>query len=131
MRSKRDTAARRSSVKETFKKLFANKTARIILICLVALVLLLAVWKVFFPSQSTAASSQGATEQESRLAVILSQIEGVKDVSVMIGEDDGGAVSAIVVFSGADGLLTRMRLVEATAAALNIERACVLVYPKQ
>ena len=100
------------------------------LICLVALVLLLAVWKVFFPSESKTASTS-ATEQEYRLSLILSQIEGVKEVSVMIGEEAGGATSAIVVFSGADGLLTRMRLVEATAAALNIERANVHVYPKQ
>ena len=101
------------------------------LLCAVALLLLLAVWKVFFPSSSTAASVPAATEQEARLARILSQIEGVDEVSVMIGEEAGGAISAIVVFSGADGLLTRMRLVEATAAALNIERACVHVYPKE
>ncbi len=116
-------------MKERLEKLFRSKTAKILLLCALALVLLIAVWKVFFPS-GEASAEYGATEQEARLAAVLSKIEGVKSVSVMIGNTkEGIPASAIVVFDGEDGLLTRMRILEAAAGALNVERENVLVYP--
>ena len=47
----------------------------------------------------------------------------------MVSEKDGVPVSAIIVFDGADGFLTRMRVIEAAANALNIPPTDVLVYP--
>lgn len=101
------------------------------LICVAALLLLFAVWKVFFGGNSSKAASGGykPTELETRLSQILSEIEGAGQTTVMVGEENGVPVSAIVVFKGEDGILVRMRLIEATANALSIPPTDVLVYP--
>ena len=116
--------------KADIKKLWQNKTLKIILLCVVALLLLLAVWKVFFKNgDSRTKSDYQPTERESRLSVVLSKIEGVDGTTVMIGEENGVPVSAVIVFSGTDGFLTRMRITQATANALSIDPNSVLVYP--
>lgn len=112
------------------KKLFGGRTARIILVCVAALVLLLAVWKVFFGGK-TENESYRPTEQEERLCLILSRIEGVKGATVMISENGGAAVGAVIVFEGADSILTRMRVLEVTSNALNIGKEYILVYPAE
>lgn len=119
-------------MKETLKKILQNKTLRVISICVAALLLLFAVWRVFFKgSAEETAGGYVPTELESRLSKILSGIEGVGETTVMIGEENGVPVSAIVVFNGADAILTRMRVIEATANALNIPPTEVLVYPSE
>ena len=50
-------------------------------------------------------------------------------MTVMIGEEKGSPVNAVVIFSGADGFVTRMRVIEVTANALAIDPNRVLVYP--
>ncbi|MDE6059393.1 MAG: hypothetical protein K2G44_05055 [Clostridia bacterium] len=117
-------------MKERLQKLFHNRTFRIVLICVAALLLLLAVWRIFFPSKAQSTSgSYKPTELESRLSQILSEIDGVGQTTVMIGEENGVPVSAIIVFDGADAILTRMRVIEAAANALGIPQTDVLVYP--
>lgn len=114
--------------KVRLKKLLGSRTARIFLLCLAALLLLLAVWCVFFPSKESAYTP---TDRESRLCSLLSDVEGVKDATAMITEEDGVPVCAIVVFSGADSILTRMRVIDITAAALNLPKSKVQVYPAE
>ena len=118
-------------MKENLKKIFQNKTFRVILIFVAALLLLFAVWKVFFGGESGTQTSgkYNQTELEIRLSKILSEIDGVGQTTVMVSEKDGVPVSAIIVFDGADGFLTRMRVIEAAANALNIPPTDVLVYP--
>lgn len=114
-------------MKEKIKEFFGKKGVRIVLVLLIALALLLAVWKVFFPRSEE--TSYRATEEETRLSALLSQIDGVEEASVMIDEREGTAVGAVVVFRGEDGILVRSRLIEAAARALGIESRDVLVYP--
>lgn len=104
-----------------------SRNTRILLLCLAAFLLLLAVWKVFF--DSSASSSYQPTEQEARLCRLLSELEGIDNATAMITEENGVAVSAIVIFEGADSILARMRVMEITAAALNINKKNVQVYP--
>lgn len=113
--------------REKLKNLLSDKTVRAILLALLALVLLFAVWKVFF-SGAAETSSVSHTDQELRLSAVLGQIEGVGDVEVMITTSDGVPVSAIVIFQGADSILARMRVIDVTSAALGIGRGNVLVY---
>lgn len=108
-----------------FKKLLRSRTARIFLLCLVALLLLLAVRQVFFPKED------GQTELEARLCAILADVEGVKGARAMITEENGAPVSAVVVFEGADSILARMRVLDITAAALGIDKRNVQVYPAE
>lgn len=113
---------------EKLKTFFADRTVRIILICIAALVLLFAVWKVFFGESNVSANGYQATEQEERLAALLMQIDGVEKATVMIGEEDGKAVNAVVVFDGKDGIITRLRITEVAASALNLKNSSILVY---
>ncbi len=115
---------------ERIKKLFQNRVFRVVSVCLLAFLLLLAVWKVFFPQKSDdAATAYEPTATEERLARLLGEIEGVESATVMIGEEDGAAKSAVVIVRGDLGLVTRSRVIDATANALQIERRNVLVYP--
>lgn len=116
---------------EGIKKLLKNRTARILLLCLTALLLLLAVWKVFFSDAgaSSSAATYQSTEREARLCQLLKGVEGIGNATAMITEEDGVPVSAIIVFDGADSILARMRVLDITATALNIEKKYVQVYP--
>ena len=109
------------------KELFKNKTVRLILIGAAALLLLILVYFVFFGHEEQTAYT--ATEQEKRLSVLLSEIGGVKSATVMITEEDGKPVSAIVIFQGEDGILVRTRLMEVAASALSLNTRDILVYP--
>lgn len=113
---------------DRIKKLLKSRSARIILLCLAALLLLLAVWKVFF-DMGSASSSYQPTEREARLCQLLSGVEGIESATAMITEKDGIPVSAIVIFDGADSILTRIRVIDITAGALGIERKNVQIYP--
>lgn len=115
-------------MKEKLKNFFAKKSVKTVLVLLIALALLLAVWRVFFSKgETTDVSAQ--TEEENRLSRLLEKIEGVEEASVMIGEKDGVPVSAVIVFQGEDGILVRTRLTEAAAQALGISNREVHVFP--
>lgn len=117
----------------SIRKLWENRTARILLIAGAALLLLLACWLVFGRNKSANAMAGGAsmTEEEARLSAILSEVEDAGEVRVFITQEDGAPVSAIVLFSGTDGILVRLRLTQIAAQALDIAEKRVLVYPSE
>lgn len=110
------------------RKFLKSRFARILLLCLAALLLLLAVWKVFFDVRSGSSVYQ-PTEREARLCRLLEGVEGIGNVTAMITEENGVPVCAIVVFDGAESILTRMRVLDITAAALGIEKKNIQIYP--
>lgn len=111
------------------KDLWKNRTVRIVAVCIAALLLLLAAYRVFVGGGSSEKNGgYKPTEREERLLILINGIEGVKDAKAMITEEDGVPVGVVIVFEGEDGFLTRMRLMEVAAAALNIERSAVVVY---
>ena len=115
---------------ERIKKLFQSRGFRVVAVGIGAFLLLFAVWRVFFSGgKSEPSDAYSPTTLEERLAQLLDEIEGVDGATVMIGEKDGEAVSAVVIIRGDLGLVTRMRVVDATANALHIARQDVLVYP--
>lgn len=117
---------------DRLKKIFSNRTVRIIVAVCAALLLLLAVRQVFSGSDGNASAERYTpNEQEVRLAALLSAIEDAGDVTVMIAEEGGVPVGAVVVFSGEDGILVRLRLTQAAAAALNIAENRITVYPSE
>ena len=118
--------------KENIQKFFANKTVRTVLILLVALLLVFAVYRVFFKKgESDAGGVYEATALEERLSRILSGIDGVGNTKVLVSEENGKAVSAVFVFEGADSILTRMRVIDAASIALGIGKEFILVYPAE
>ncbi len=112
------------------KEMWQNKTFRIIFLSVLALLLLLSVWKVFFSGEGKT-TSYTPTEREARLSVLLGEIDGVQNATVMISEEEGSVKGAVVVFSGEDGILVRTRIMEAAARALGLSTRDILVYPAQ
>ncbi len=112
---------------EPIKRFFSNKTVRLIAILLLTIGLLILVYFVFLGEQKES-DGYKPTEREERLLVLLTGLDGVQDAKVMITEEDGAAVGAVIIFEGEDGFLTRIRLREIAAAALNIAPDAVLVY---
>ena len=110
-----------------FRALFEKRTVRILLFGVAALLLLLAIWRVFFAGES-AVGRYDETEKEARISAMLERVEGIEDASVMIVEEDGRAVSAIVVYSGEDSILSRMRILEIASSALGLPKEKVQVY---
>ncbi len=108
------------------REFFQNRTVRIVLVCILALILLLVSYKVFVKPDS---STYTPTSQEARLSELLEKVEGVEDVSVMITEEDGAAIGAVVLFTGKDGFLLRSKLLEITCTALNLQKNAVSIYP--
>ncbi len=109
------------------KELLKSRAAKICLILLAAILLLLALWRVFAPSQEQ--SAYRPTEQESRLMTLLEEIEGIDSATAMITQEGGRAVSAVVIFKGKDSIITRDRLINITAAALGISKEKIGIFP--
>lgn len=110
-----------------WKKVLENRTVRIVLFCVLALLLLAAIWRVFF-AEERGPGGYAETEKEARISAMLERVEGIEDASVMIVEEDGRAVSAIVVYSGEDSILSRMRILEIASSALGLPKEKVQVY---
>lgn len=78
------------------------------------------------PVSSTTSASQSS--DEARLSEILSAIDGAGEVNVMITQMDGKISGVLVVASGAKDLSIRLKLLEATKVALNVNADIVSVY---
>lgn len=111
------------------KEIFKRRAVRICLILLAALLLLLAIWRVFAASPEESAFRP--TEQETRLMSLLGEIDGIDSATAMITEEGGRAVGAVVIFEGTDSILTRSRILNITAAALGISKEKVQIFPSQ
>lgn len=83
-------------------------------------------------SKDTSTVQSNATVQQStdeaRLSEILSAIEGAGEVNVMITHKDGVVSGVLVVASGAKDIGVRLKLLEATKVALNVNADIVSVY---
>ena len=101
-----------------------------ILIIAVALIIYSNVIGKTKSSSSVSANSSVMTEEETRLASILSEIEGAGQVSAMITKSGEEVVGVIVIASGAKDITVRLRLVDATATALGVNKNIVSVYSK-
>ncbi len=110
---------------ERIKRLFENRTVRIVLILLLALALVLATFAVFGGEEGYTPS-----EAEARTARLIERLDEVSRAAVAVTEEGGKAVSAVVVFRGEDGILTRMRILEIAAGALHLPKSAVSVYPE-
>ena len=87
----------------------------VLLLSALALLLIFAVWKIFYPS-------------EQKLCALLKEIDGVGDVNVMICESEDGVQSVVVVCEGANDLRVNMNIREAVAAALGTDEKSVKIY---
>jgi len=98
---------------------------KIVIIAAAALALLVAVYKVFF--NSTSSASIKYSDEEARLCSILSEIEGVGDVSVIINSE-GESVGVVVVCRGADSIMVRSQIISAVRLATGATGENILIY---
>ena len=120
-----DTAPR--GRKRGFK---SDRFRDVLLLSALALLLIFAVWKIFYPSGNAreTAAITGASESEQKLCALLKEIDGVGDVNVMICESEDGVQSVVVVCEGANDLRVNMNIREAVAAALGTDEKSVKIY---
>ena len=111
---------------DKLKSIAKSKAFQIALLLLAAVLLVFLCLPVFGKGE---AKGSYATEQEERIAVLLERLDGVNDASVLISEEDGEAVGAVVLFKGEDGLILRMNILEITANALHLPKTAIAVYP--
>ncbi len=114
------------------KKLLKNgKWKDVFLMAILALTLILAVWKIFYTDKEETITTSTMTENEQKVSRILAQIQGVGEAEVMICETEEGVQSVVVVCEGAQSLQVVMDVREAVAAALGTEQKSIKVYLKK
>lgn len=74
-------------------------------------------------------SSSVADPDESRLASVLRELEGVGRVETMITRDDEERVIGVIVIAeGAEDIAVRLRLLSAVTTAMGVDKNIVNVY---
>ncbi len=116
----------------TPKKLFKNgKLKDVLIIAALALVLIVAVWKIFYTEKEETVATSAMSANEQKVSRILANIQGVGEAEVMICETEEGVQSVVVVCDGANNLQVIMDVREAVAAALGTEEKSIKVYLKK
>lgn len=117
-----------------FKRIKSIKNIQII-----AVVFIIAVSLIIYSTVATAKSKDSAqttvstvmTAEEQRLSAILSNIEGAGKVEAMITKQGDTVMGVLVIADGASNILVRVRLVEAAATALGVNKQVVNVYSRK
>lgn len=115
---------------------FIRKIKGIKNIKIIALVFIIAIALIIYSTVSIGKTEQEtsvksfATEDEARLADILSNVSGAGEVQTMITKSDGEIVGVLVIAEGASNPLVRIRLVDAVCGALGIEDDVICVLAK-
>lgn len=108
------------------KKFMSSRTVRLVALLILAIALLALVYVLFLGEREE--SGYAPSEKEARVLALVREIGGVSDAKVVVSEEDGRAVGAVILFEGEDGFLTRVRIREVAAAVLKISPSAVLVY---
>ena len=113
-------------------RLKSGKIKDLLIIAGLALLLVFAVWRIFYkPDVLSAQTGVSGTESERALTALLGEIEGVGEVNGMICEDEEGVQSVVVVCDGAKNIRVNSDIREAVAAALGTEEKNVKIYLKK
>ncbi len=110
------------------KRLKGIKNIRII-----AIVFIIAIALIIYSSVSANPSDTAPTsmsDDEIRLSSILSSLDGVGEVESMISMRDGEIVGVLVIAEGGENPLTRLRIIDASASALGVDKSIVSVFSK-
>lgn len=112
-------------------KILGGKIKEILLLSVLAIALIFAAWKIFHTEDSRETSALQATETETRIMRLLSEIEGVGAANVIVCETEDGIQSVAVVCEGANDLRVVMNVRSAVSAALGTAEKNVKVYLKK
>ena len=114
------------------KKLKGIKNIQIIVaIFIIAIALIIYSSVMASKEKGSEAVSTVMTSEEQRLSTILSSIDGAGRVEVMISGEDGKIAGVLVIADGADSITVRLRLLDAAATALGVDKRIVNVYSRK
>lgn len=119
----------KGDVKSAFEKIKGIKSIKII-----ALIFIIAIALIIYSSVAADKESEKQSFQnddETRLASILSSVEGAGEVETMITKSSGQIVGVLVIADGANNPIVRLRLLSATASALGVDSDTVSVMSRK
>ena len=108
-----------------------RKATKELWITLVVGIVLLVVSAQVFSGTDNAIETTAQTEKEKKISLLLREMEGVGESSVMICETEDGVQSVVVVCEGANNLQVVLNVREAVSAALGTNQAAVKIYLKK
>ncbi len=114
-------------ISSLIQKLKSIKNIQIILV-----IFIIAIALIIYSSVMTSKGDNVGVmnDDEMRLNAILSSIDGVGEVESMITVKDGDIVGVLVIAEGGDNPLIRLRLIDASASALGVDKSIVSVFSK-
>ena len=107
------------------KKLLAIKNLKIMVIAII-----IALGLIIYSDVSTKESGvvSNMDQEEIRLASTLSQIEGVGEVQTMITRNGDKISGVLVIAEGAENISVMLKLLDATATVMGVDKSIVEVY---
>ena len=107
------------------KKLLAIKNLKIMVIAII-----IALGLIIYSDVSTNESGvvSNMDQEEIRLASTLSQIEGVGEVQAMITRNGDEISGVLVIAEGAENISVMLKLLDATATVMGVDKSIVEVY---
>ena len=127
-------AVRRSKMKQLLTLIRGEKIKGIKNIKIIALIFIIAIALIIYSSVAADKESEKQSFQnddETRLASILSSVEGAGEVETMITKSSGQIVGVLVIADGANNPIVRLRLLSATASALGVDSDTVSVMSRK
>lgn len=119
----------------SFQKLkehpFVKKVLAIKNIRLIAVALIIALALIIYSGVGSASSTDTPSNmdlEESRLATVLSNIQGAGKVEVMISRNDDTVTGVLVVAEGAKDISVLLKLLDATSTVMGVDKSIVEVY---
>lgn len=119
----------KSDLKGMFEKIKGIKNIKIIALVFIIAIALIIYSNVVASDKDEKQSFQN--DEETRLASILSSVEGAGEVETMITKSSGQIVGVLVIATGANNPLVRLRLLNAASSALGIDSETVSVMSRK
>lgn len=124
----------KSAASGFFKKLKGIKNLQIIVV-----IFIIAVALIIYSTVTTAKDAKSAdtgvssvmTSDEQRLSAILGNLAGAGKVETMITQSDGKITGVLVIADGASDITVRVRLLDAAATALGVDKSIVSVFSRK
>jgi hypothetical protein len=114
------------------KRILNGRLKDIFIVLTLAVILIFAVWKIFYTEDTATAYESGNVSQtETRVERLLEEIEGVGNASVMVCETEEGVQGVVVVCEGANDLQVLLNVREAVSAALGTDPKSIKIYLKK
>lgn len=119
----------KTDLKGMFEKIKGIKNIKIIALVFIIAIALIIYSNVVASDKDEKQSFQN--DEETRLASILSSVDGAGNVETMITKSSGQIVGVLVIATGANNPLVRLRLLNAASSALGIDSETVSVMSRK